>query len=466
VTVRVRFSPNPSGDLHVGSAHTALFNWLFARHEGGTFVLRVEDTDPATSKPELIDPIMEGLRWLGLDWEEGPDVGGPHAPYRDLERRDLHDAALQRLLDDGNAYRCWCTRDELIARGVETGYDRHCRFLTPAQRAEREATGRPAAVRFAVPEGRTEVVVDDAIMGKVRSEDLQDRVIVRSDGSPLYILAVTVDDIAMEITHVIRGADLLPSTPIQILITEALGADVPRFAHLPLVLRADRSKLSKRKGDEGLLEFRAKGYIPEALLNFLSLLGWSSPTQEEFLSAEQIVREFTLDRVHPAPAIFDHDKLHWLQKEYLQKLDRDEFVRRVLDLFPDTPADVLRSVVELDLLQTRVTLLSEVPDAIRYLHQRQAIDDAAGEKWLGTDESRKTVGAVAARLGSLEPWTPEAIKTAVQETIAELGLHRRKGPKPIFVAISGKETALPLFESIWLIGRNEAVERLAAATSG
>lgn len=465
MTVRVRFSPNPSGDLHVGSAHTALFNWLYARHEGGVFILRIEDTDPATSKPELIDPIMEGLRWLGVDWDEGPDVGGPFAPYRDSERRDRHDDVVERLLREGNAYRCWCTREELKARGVSSGYDKHCRYLTDGQRAELAASGKPAAVRFAIPEGRSEVVVHDLIMGEVRSEDLQDRVIARSDGSPLYILAVTADDIAMEITHVIRGADLLPSTPIQVLLTEALGADLPVFAHLPLLLRPDRGKLSKRKGEEGVLSFRAGGILPEAMVNFLVLLGWSSPSQEEILPIERVVSEFTLDRVSPSPSIFDQQKLEWLNQQYVQALDEDDFARRVLELFPDTPRETLRTVLEHRLIQTRVHKLDEVPDAIRYLHERPSIDPAAAKKWLGSEEAAKTLGTVAARLEALDQWTPEAIKECIQGTIADLGLNKSKGPKPIFVAVSGSEVALPLFESIWMIGREESVDRLRAAIS-
>jgi glutamyl-tRNA synthetase len=461
---RVRFSPNPSGDLHVGSAHTALFNWLYARHEGATFVLRIEDTDPATSKPELVDPIMESLRWLGLQWDEGPDVGGPFAPYRDSERAAYHHEVVDRLIASGNAYRCWCTREEIEARGVKSGYDRHCRTLSEAERTAR--ADEPAAVRFAIPEGR-DVVVNDLVMGEVRTEyaDLQDRVIARSDGSPLYILAVTADDIAMEITHVVRGADLLPSTPIQVLITEALGAEVPVFAHLPLLLRPDRGKLSKRKGDDGVLDFRARGILSEALFNFLALLGWSSPSQEEILPVDRVVEEFTLDRVISHPAIFDTQKLEWMNQQYLQRLQPDDFVARVLDLYPDLPQDLMRQVVELDLIQTRVTTLAEVPDAIRYLQERPTIDPKAAEKWLGSDESRKTLDTVASRLETLEPWTPAAIGECVQGVIAELGLHRRKGPKPIFVAISGSEVSLPLFESIWILGREEAVARLRAATS-
>ncbi len=464
--VRVRFPPSPSGDLHVGSAHTALFNWLFARHEGGTFVLRIEDTDPETAKPELVDPIMESLRWLGIGWDEGPDVGGPCGPYRDSERRHLHDETVESLLSQGKAYRCWCTRDELVGRGVSSGYDRHCRGLSADERAALEASGKPAAVRFAVPEGRTEVVLQDLIMGEVRSEDLQDRVIVRSDGSPLYMLAVTSDDIAMEITHVVRGADLLPSTPIQILLTEALGAPLPKFAHVPLILGPDKAKLSKRHGADGILTFRDEGILPEALVNFLALLGWSSPTQDELLTVDRIVEEFTLDRVHSAPSIFDHQKLHWMNQQYIQNLSDEELENRVLEVAPDTPSEVLHSVIELELIQSRINRLDEVPGSIRYLHERPEIDPKAGEKWLGTEEAKTTLGTVADRLEALGQWTPDEIKTNVQDAIAELGLHKRKGPKPIFVAISGSESALPLFESIWLIGRDEAVARLRAAIAG
>jgi glutamyl-tRNA synthetase len=464
--VRARFAPSPSGDLHVGTAHTALFNWLFARHEGGKFVLRIEDTDSETAKPEFIDPILESLRWLGLNWDEGPDVGGPFGPYRDSERRHLHDEAIKQLIESGSAYRCWCTREDLEARGTKSGYDRHCRHLSGEQRAQQEASGKPAAVRFAVPEGRTDVVVPDLIMGEVRSEDLQDRVIARSDGSPLYILAVTVDDIAMEITHVIRGADLLPSTPIQVLLTEALGAKVPTFAHAPLIFGPDKAKLSKRHGADGVLAFRDEGILPEAIVNFMSLLGWSSPTQEELLSVDQIVKEFTLDRVHQAPSIFDHEKLKWMNQQYIQALSHDELEQRLFESDPDIPRDLLRRVIELELIQSRITNLREAGPAIRYLHERPDIDASSAEKWLATDEANKTLETVAERLASLEPWEPEAIKSSVQETIAELGLHKRKGPKPIFVAISGSEVALPLFESICIIGRDEAVARLRAAISG
>jgi glutamyl-tRNA synthetase len=467
VSVRARFSPSPSGDVHVGSAHTALFNWLYAQREGGAFVLRIEDTDPATAKPELIDPIMDGLRWLGMRWDEGPDVGGPHAPYRDLERRPLHDEAVARLLKQGRAYRCWCTREDLQARGVRSGYDRHCRVLSDGQRAELEASGKPAAVRIAVPQDRAEIVVHDLIMGDVTFaiDELQDRVIARSDGSPLYVLAVTADDIAMGITHVVRGVDLLPSTPIQILLTEALGAEVPVFAHLPLILGPDKAKLSKRHGADGLLSFRDAGILPEALVNFLALLGWSSPTQEEVLPLEQILAEFSLDRVHPSPSVFDRQKLEWLNQQWIQRLDADEFERRVLELFPDTPKDALHAVVEADLIQTRVATLAVVPDAIRYLHERPEPDAKSSEKWLGTEEADRTLEAVAEALETLEPWTSDAIKERVQGVVGSLGLHRRKGPKPIFVAISGSEVALPLFESIEILGRDEAVARLRSAIS-
>jgi glutamyl/glutaminyl-tRNA synthetase len=279
------------------------------------------------------------------------------------------------------------------------------------------------------------------------------------------MLAVTSDDIAMEITHVIRGADLLPSTPIQVLLTEALGAPLPKFAHVPLILGPDKAKLSKRHGADGILTFRDEGILSETMVNFLALLGWSSPTQDELLTLDQIIKEFTLDRVHTAPSIFDHQKLAWMNQQYIQNLSDDELENRILDTAPDTPADVLHSVIELEMIKSRITKLSDVPGAIRYLHERPSIDPKAAEKWLGTEEANKTLETVAERLESIDQWKPDTIKACVQDTIAELGLHRRKGPKPIFVAISGSEAALPLFESIWLLGQEEAVARLRATTS-
>jgi glutamyl-tRNA synthetase len=466
VTVRVRFAPAPSGDLHLGNVRTALFNWLFARHERGTFVLRVEDTDPGKAKPELIGSIYEAMHWIGLDWDEGPDVGGAHGPYRQSERGDIYRRAIERLQAEGKVYRCYCTREEILARGTPTGYDRHCRNLSDEERERFEAEGRPYALRFAVPEGRA-VVVPDLIRGDVRTEyeDIQDFVVARSDGTATFPLANAVDDIEMAITHVIRGTDLLNVATPNTLVFEALGATPPVYAHVPLLLAPDRSRLGARHGAVGILAYRAEGFLPEAMMNYLALLGWSPPTGEELLSREQLVEQFTLDRVQSSPAVFDRDKLMWMNQEYLQRLSIDEFERHVLELRPDTPRDVLRKALELELLQTRVKTLAEVPGAIRYLHERPTIDPDAAKKWLGTEEANKTLEAVGGVLETLEPWTPDAVKDAIQRVLEELGLHRRRGPKPIFVAISGSEVALPIFQSIWIIGREESVARLRDAIS-
>jgi glutamyl-tRNA synthetase len=435
----------------------ALFNWLYARHEGGTFIVRIEDTDPEAARPEFIEPILDALRWLGLDWDEGLHAGGAHGPYRQSERRDVHLEALRKLEEAGAVYRCTCTREDIAARGTKMGYDRHCRTHPPTD-------GKPYALRFKVPEGR-DVVVHDLIRGEVRTpfEELQDFVVARSDGTPTFLLANAADDIAMEITHAIRGNDLLAAAGQTTLLFEALGSEPPAYAHLPLILAPDRSKLSSRHGATGVHAFQEAGYLPEAMVNFLALLGWSSPSHDEILSRDRIVEEFTLDRVSPANPIFDRQKLDWMNAEYIKALPPDDLEARILGLYPDLPKDTLRKTIDLELIQTRITTLSEVQDAIRYLHTRPDIDPKAAAKWLGTEEANRTLTEVADVLESLEPWEAEAIMAAIQAKIAELGLHRRKGPKPIFVAISGSEVALPIFQSIWILGRAESVVRLRAA---
>lgn len=457
MSVRVRFAPAPSGELHVGGARTTLFNWLFARHHGGTFVLRIEDTDPATAKQEFIEPIYEALRWLGLDWDEGPDVGGPHGPYRQSERRDVHLDWLRRLEEGGHVYRCSCAREDVKARGVKTGYDRHCRYAGAEE-------GRPYALRFKVPEGQP-VVFDDLLRGEIRTEfeDMQDFVVARSDGSPTFVLANAADDADMEITHAIRGVDLLSAASQTTLIYRALGEEPPRYAHIPLILAPDKSKLSKRHGAVSVGAFREEGYLPEAMVNYLALLGWSPGTDEELFTRDELVRAFDLDGVQASPAIFDRDKLTWLNTEHLKRLSIDELEALVLEIAPEVPKEILRTVLEKELVQTRVKTLSEIPEAIRYLYERPEIDEKSADKWLGTEEANRTLERVAELLSSHEPWTSETIKDAIQGLIADLGLHKRKGPKPIFVAISGSEVALPLFESIEIIGRDEAVARLRAA---
>jgi glutamyl-tRNA synthetase len=457
VTARVRFEPSPSGDQHLGNIRTALFNWLYARHEDATFILRISDTDPEKALAD-IPKIYEALRWIGIDWDEGPEVGGPHGPYQQSQRHERYRAAIDRLEAEAKVYRCTCTRDEILARGTPTGYDRWCRTHPPIE-------GRPYALRFAVPEGR-DVVVHDLIRGDVVTpfHEMQDFVVARSDGSATFPLANVVDDIEMEITLVLRGADLLNVAAANVLLFEVFGASPPPYAHLPLILAPDRKRLGARHGAVGILAYRDEGFLPEAMMNYLALLGWSSESGDEILDRDRLVSEFAIERVQHSPAVFDREKLLWMNQEYLQKLTREDFEARVLELCPDTPREALHKALDLDLLQTRVKTLAEVPGAIGYLATRPKIDPGAAKKWLGTDEANKTLDAVANALESLEPWEPEAIRESVQAIIEELGLHRRKGPKPIFVAISGSEIALPIFQSMWIIGRDESVARLRAAT--
>jgi glutamyl-tRNA synthetase len=437
--VRVRYAGAPSGDLHLGNIRTALFNWFFARHEGGTFIWRVEDTDAERAKPELIERAKETFAWLGVDWDEGP--------FRQSERGDYYASVVARLLEAGAVYRCYCTPDDLKARGVKTGYDRFCR--TRADRLD-----EPFVVRFAVPEA--DVVVDDLLLGEVRKpfSDMQDFVIQRSDGSATFKLANTADDIAMDITHVIRGGDLLSAASDNALLFDALGAKRPAFVHLPLILGPDKARLGARHGAVGTLAYRDAGYLPEALSNYLTLLGWAPGTGEEIMSRERIVSLFSLDGLQKSNAVFDLAKLDWMNQEYIKVLPVAELRDRILALDPSIPPDVLQQALDLEMLQTRIKTLAEVHDAMKYLYERPSVPPVAGVE---------TLTVLASKLETVE-WSVDAIRDAVQSTVEELGLHRRKGPKPIFMAIAGSERALPLFESIYIIGRDEAVARLRSAT--
>jgi nondiscriminating glutamyl-tRNA synthetase len=364
--VRVRIAPSPTGPLHIGTARTALFNYLHARHVGGTFILRLEDTDQARSTVEFEQDILDGLHWLGLDWDEGPEVAGepargPHAPYRQMERLPSYAAAAQRLLADDLAYPCYCTPEELDAdrKAQEAAkqpprYVGRCARLTPEERREREAQGRRGALRFRVTEGI--VAFDDIVRGHVEFDVINlggDFVIVRADGTPLYHFTVVVDDAAMEITDVIRGEDHLSNTPKHILLFRALGYDVPRFAHLPLILNPDRSKMSKRKSQTAIDDYIAQGFIREALVNYLALLGWSTGTEEEVLALDEIVQRFDLHAVHKGGAVFDRERLEWLNGQWIRRLDPDDLVDRLrpfveAELAADDVGDLHRRVVDDD----------------------------------------------------------------------------------------------------------------------
>ena len=348
MTVRVRFAPSPTGIPHVGNIRTALFNWLFARHEGGSFVLRIEDTDQTRLDPRALDAILESLRWLGLDWDEGPEVGGPYGPYFQSQRLEHYHRAADELIAKDAAYRCYCSperleqvRAEQARRKEPPRYDRRCRNLSEDERKQEEAKGIVGVVRFKTPlTGQTEF--DDIVRGRVvfENETLDDFVLLKSDGYPTYHLANVVDDHMMGITHVLRAEEWLPSTPRHLLLYDALGYAPPRFAHLPMILGSDRAKLSKRHGAVSLLEYKRQGYLPEAMFNFLGLLGWSLDDHTEIISREEFVRNFSLERIVKNPAIFDVEKLTWMNGVYMRALSPERLaellVERLEDDLPQT----------------------------------------------------------------------------------------------------------------------------------
>jgi glutamyl-tRNA synthetase len=468
-SVRVRFSPAPTGSLHVGSARTALFNWLFARHHGGTFVLRIEDTDVARSRAEWVDGIQDVLRWLGVDWDEGP--------IRQSDRFDRYHDAADRLLADGHVYECYCTEEEVKARneaaraaGRTPGYDGHCRDLTPDQRAALAAEGRPRSLRFRTPDDGVSSF-DDAIRGAVSVEwaNIPDFVVVRSDGTPLFFLANAVDDVEMGITHVIRGEDLLDTTHRVLALRAALGAaaaPAPVYAHLPLIVGADRAKLSKRHGAVALEDFRARGYLPEAVMNYLALLGWAPDDGREVLDADELIAGFDLARVTHAAAAFDHQKLDWVNGEWIRRLPLEELERRARPFaearFGDRiDEDTFRGALRIG--QERAVTLASLVDQMDFLFVDEADFEIAPESWqklADTDRVGEVLDAVIEHLEGCD-WTVEAID--LRPALDGLGVKPRKASPALYAAVEGRHAGLPIFDSIQLLGRDRALGRLRAA---
>jgi glutamyl-tRNA synthetase len=468
--VRCRFAPAPSGSIHVGNARTGLFSWAFARHHGGTFVLRVEDTDASRVSEEAFHGVMESLRWLGIDWDEGPDVGGPHAPYRQSQRLDVYRDVTRRLLEQGDAYPCYCTEEELeerrkaaLVRGEAPGYDGRCRTLSMQEREAFEKAGRTHVVRFAMPE--REWITNDLVKGEVRwpAGQLKDFVLVRSDGSPVFLLAVAVDDMLMGITHVIRGDDLLASAPRNAAVIEALGGTPPMYGHVPQVNGPDGKPLSKRHGSTSVEAFREDGFLPEALLNQLALLGWSKDAETTLLTRDELVASFDVERVSKNPARFDTDKLEWLNNHYIQALDEDELASRCLHfltragLSPDL--DLLRRAMPL--VRERMTRLTQSVELLRFLFTDDiSLDEKASGVIARAPEGY--LGSVADAFETLEPWVAETIKQRLDALAESAGLNRTKGFQPVRAAVTGSTVSPPLPESLELLGRDATVARLGA----
>jgi glutamyl-tRNA synthetase len=456
--------------LHVGNVRTGLFSWAYARHHGGAFVLRIADTDVSRVIEEAVRGLIESLRWLGIDWDEGPDVGGPHAPYRQSQRLAIYREQVEMLTRNGAAYRCYCTEEELrerraaaLARGEPPGYDGRCRTLTERQRAAFEAEGRPFAMRFAMPS--REWLVHDLVKGEVRwrAGELKDFIVLRSDGSPTFLLAVAVDDMLMEITHVVRGDDLLAAAPRNQAVIEALGGTPPEYAHVPQVNGPDGKPLSKRHGSTSLEAFRQQGFLPEALLNELALLGWSKDAETTFVSRDDLIGAFDLERVSGNPAQFDLRKLEWMNNHYIQRLDDDDLAARCVHflsasgLSPD-PALLRRAM---PFVKERMKRLTDSVGMLRFLFT----DDVAPSdeaRILLAEAPHGFLARVADALASAEPWEAHVIMSILDQVGERAGLTRKQAFMPVRAAVSGSRVSPPLPESLELLGKERTIERLRA----
>lgn len=479
---RVRYAPSPTGDPHVGNIRAALFDWLLARHTGGSFILRIEDTDQARLVPGATERIMEALRWLGLDWDEGPEVGGPHAPYVQSERQamGLYQEAVDKLLAEGTAYYCYCTPDRLadMRKGQQASkepprYDRRCRDLTADQQAGASQVNYSPVVRFAMPLEGT-LLVQDAVRGEVEFDLalLDDFVILKSDGFPTYHLAHIVDDHAMDITHVLRGEEWLPSLPRHQKLYEALGYPIPVMAHLPLILGPDRSKLSKRHGARATLELRDDGYLPDALLNFLALLGWSLDDHTDVISRDDLIANFDLDRVASSPGIFDIQKLDWFNGVYIRAMALEDLADGLLPILEkelpedaDRPVDrdYLLSVLPLE--QERLKHLTEAPELLSFFFVDQPKYNPMKiiQKGMVRDDTRRAMSKVLAAAEATKNWDVPTLEANYRALAEELELKTGQLFGAIRVAITGSEAAPPLFETMAALGKERVVKRLTSA---
>lgn len=490
--VRVRIAPSPTGPLHIGTARTALFNLLFARHHGGAFILRLEDTDVARSTVDFERDILDGLHWLGITWDEGPEVAGeaargPHAPYRQSQRGELYAAALRRLLDEDRAYRCYCTPAELEtdrhrqeAAHEPPRYVGRCAGLSVAERLALEEAGRPSAVRFRV--GEEVVAFDDIVRGRVEIATSAlggDFVIARSDGSPLYHFSVVVDDATMDVTHVIRGEDHLSNTPKHILLFRALGATVPAFAHLPLILNPDRSKMSKRKSQTAISDYVAQGFVREAIVNYLALLGWSPGTEEEIFTLDQLAERFDLDRVQSAGAVFDRERLEWVNGQWIRRLDPDDLVERMAPFLDahlaarrrgaaavrEPREGELRALVPI--VQERLPTLAAIGELVDFLFLEELEPDPAllvPKRW-DAATAREALAAARAVIADVGAVSYEADE--LEPPLRRLCEEREWRPGDLFmairVAVTGRTAAPPLFDTMVALGYARTLARLDAA---
>ena len=477
--VRVRYAPSPTGEPHIGNVRTALFNWLFARRYGGKFIVRIEDTDQERSVSGVVERILDSLRWLGIDWDEGPDIGGAHASYMQSQRLPIYHDITQRLIDGGLAYSCYCSRERLdqvrkdrARQGLPHGYDRHCRDLTSDQRLQLERANDSPVARFKMPfEGET--TVHDLIRNEVTWQNgLQDDfIILKSDGFPTYHLANVVDDHMMEITHVMRAEEWLPSTPRHLHLYQALGYDPPLFAHLPMILGPDRSKLSKRHGATALLEYRDAGYLPEAMVNFMAFLGWSLDDKTDIISATDLVGNFSVDRVGKAGAIFDIEKLQWMNGMYIRGLAPEDLAQRAL---PFLQKDLSSSSMLMDsqylcrvmsLVQERIKTLKEVPESTAYFFSEDLADTPNDivQKGMDREAALAALQRTEDELAVLELLEAEPLEERLRAAGEELGLSPRQYFGVVRVAVTGRSASPPLFQTMEVLGKERCMRRIRSA---
>jgi glutamyl-tRNA synthetase len=482
--VRVRYAPSPTGDFHVGGARTALFNYLFARHNGGAFIVRIEDTDQTRYNPEALDWLLGGLRYLGLDWDEGPEVGGDYGPYTQTERLDIYQDYCRQLLDAGRAYRCFCSSERIQEaskarekQGLRPGYDRLCRDLDPDEAARRAEAGEPHTVRFKIPPDG-EIVVNDLIRGEItfQNEVLQDAVLMKSDGIPTYHMANVIDDHRMEISHVLRGDEWVNSLPLHKHLYDAFGWEPPIMAHLPLILNpTGKGKMSKREGrapDGTLLpvftrSFEELGYLPEAMINFMALLGWSYDDKTEIMSRAELIERFTLDRVNAAPAVWNYEKLDHVNGAYIRTLSVADLAIRLEPFVTAAGFTVTHEklLAVTPLIQERIVRLSDIAAAADFFFLDELPDYPAAElipKKADAALTRKVLGH-AAKILVDNDFTQESLETALRAAAEELGVKVGQMFQPIRVAACGRKNAPPLFETLEVLGKETCLARIAQA---
>ena len=478
--IRVRFAPSPTGYLHIGGARTALFNWLYARHYKGTFILRIEDTDQVRSTDEAVNVILEGMKWLDLDWDEGPEKGGKYGPYFQMQRLPLYQKFAEKLLKDKKAYYCYCTREELAEsrekqarEGKNPKYDRHCLNLSEEEKKRYEAEGRKPVIRLKIP--AKEITFDDLLRGEVTFDGglLSDFVIMKSDGIPTYNYAVVIDDALMKITDVMRGDDHISNTPKQIVIYEALGFDVPKFAHIPMIMGQDHTRLSKRHGATSVMEYKKMGYIPEAVVNYIAHLGWSSGDEREIFTKEELIKEFSLDKISKHAAVFSMEKLNWFNSEYLKNMPIDSLTKMLLPFLEEnnyikkedlSPAKLkwLKEVVKL--MQGRFKNFSQFIDYADYFFvDKINIEPQAFQSVLNKEGVPDILLSLQEKLSSLKCWDEENIENAVREVASSLQIKGGQIIHPTRVVLSGKKVGPGLFELMLVLGQNKTIKRLKEA---